>query len=113
MQYCEFGDTLNDMLRDRLVCGVNNEQLQRRLLSEPQLTFKKALEISQTFEAATRDAKDLQDGPRSMAPVQNITRKSGQSLCYHCGGQHNPLALDTESHLVIIVAERVTWQRSV
>ena len=81
------------MLRDRLVCGVNNEQLQRRLLSEPQLTFKKGLEISQTFEtAAARDAKDLQDRPRSMAPVHNITQKTGQLPCYCCGGQHNSLA---------------------
>ena len=25
-QHCEFGDNLDTMLRDRLVCGVNNEQ---------------------------------------------------------------------------------------
>ena len=90
-QYCEFGDTLSDMLRDRLVCGVNNEQLQRRLLSESQLTFKKALEIAQTFETAARDAKDLQDAPRFTAPVHNVTRTPSQSECYRCGGHHNPL----------------------
>ena len=26
-EYCKFGDTLNSMLRGRLVCGMNNEQL--------------------------------------------------------------------------------------
>ena len=52
-QHCEFGDNLDTMLRDRLVCGVNNEQLQRRLLSEPRLTFAKAMEISRTFETTT------------------------------------------------------------
>ena len=31
---CEFGDNLNEMLRDCLVCGVNNEQLQHRLLAQ-------------------------------------------------------------------------------
>ena len=27
-----------------------------------------------------------------MAPVHNITRNTGKSACYHCGGKHNPLA---------------------
>eukprot|EP00731_Ephydatia_muelleri_P016131 Em0009g555a len=31
---CEFGDALNDMLRDRLVCGINDERVQKRLLVE-------------------------------------------------------------------------------
>ena len=36
---CEFGDALNDMLRDRLVCGINDERVQKRLLVEVNLTF--------------------------------------------------------------------------
>ena len=44
--WCKFGDTLDDMLRDRLVCGVNEETIQRRLLAESGLTLKKALEIA-------------------------------------------------------------------
>ena len=52
------------MLRDRLVCGVNNEQLQRRLLAEPRLTFAKAMEISWTFETTTEEARMLQHDAR-------------------------------------------------
>ena len=26
-EHCKFGDTLNDMLRDRLICGCNNDRL--------------------------------------------------------------------------------------
>ena len=33
-QWCKFGDALDDMLRDRLVCGVNEETIQSRLLAE-------------------------------------------------------------------------------
>ena len=40
-QWCKFGDTLDDMLRDRLVCGVNEETIQRRLLAESGLTLKR------------------------------------------------------------------------
>ena len=45
-EHCEYGAVLNDMLRDRLVCGVNNKAIQRQLLLEPDLTFDKALELN-------------------------------------------------------------------
>ena len=31
---CNFGDKLDDMLRDRLVCGINDSAMQRQLLAE-------------------------------------------------------------------------------
>ena len=31
-EHCEFGDKLNEMVRDRLVCGVNDIRIQNRLL---------------------------------------------------------------------------------
>ena len=33
-QYCEYGNSLNFMLRDRLVGSTNYDQTQQRLLSE-------------------------------------------------------------------------------
>ena len=40
-EFCNFGISLEDMLRDRLVCGIHDIRIQRRLLAEPNLTFKK------------------------------------------------------------------------
>ena len=48
------------MLRDRLVCGIQDHRLQHRLLAETDLTFQKALDISQAIEAAERTARDIQ-----------------------------------------------------
>ena len=62
-QWCKFGDTLDDMLRDRLVCGVNEETIQRRLLAESGLTLKKALEIAQGLEAAARNVREIRMKP--------------------------------------------------
>ena len=36
-EHCSFGNVLEDMLRDRLVCGVQDEKIQRQLLSEQSL----------------------------------------------------------------------------
>ena len=48
------------MLRDRLVCGVEEPKIQRRLLAEPDLSFDKAFELALASESADKNAKDLQ-----------------------------------------------------
>ena len=47
------------MLRDRLVCGVKDNRIQRRLLAEPELNFTGAMTIAQAMEAAEKNAKEL------------------------------------------------------
>ena len=59
VESCEFGASLENMLRDRLVCGLGDPRTQRRLLAELQLTFSKALEIAQAAELAEKSVKDL------------------------------------------------------
>ena len=49
-EFCNFQDTLESMLRDRLVCRINNPKIQRELLAEPNLLFPKAFELAQTAE---------------------------------------------------------------
>ena len=46
-EHCNFDATLNDMLRDRLVCGIRDTRVQRRLLAETKLTFQNAFELAQ------------------------------------------------------------------
>ena len=53
-EYCNFGDTLEVMIRDRLVCGINDDGIQRRLLAEQDLTYKKAVELAQSLETAVQ-----------------------------------------------------------
>ena len=50
--HCQFGEHLNEALRDRFVCGLKSEVMQKRLLSEVDLTLKCAIEIAQGIEAA-------------------------------------------------------------
>jgi len=98
-EHCHYGDTLDDMLRDRLVCGIANTRLQRRLLAEPKLTFKKALELAQAQETAEEGAKQIQQRHSSQSTSLNkighanhAARHRGtaevEKPCYHCGGRH-------------------------
>ncbi|TWW76465.1 Retrovirus-related Pol polyprotein from transposon 412 [Takifugu flavidus] len=58
-QDCNYGDKLSEIIRDRLVCGIVDDRIQRRLLSEPDLTFDKALKLAQAIETACKDVKEL------------------------------------------------------
>ena len=58
-QHCDYGSVLSDMLRDRLVCGVADKSIQRRLLQTTDLTFDKALEVALATEAADKDSRRL------------------------------------------------------
>ena len=60
-EHCEFKDTLSEALRDKFVCGLRSENIQKRLLSEQNLSFERAVEISQAMETASRDASELQE----------------------------------------------------
>ena len=54
-EHCNFGDAarLKEMLHDCLVCGIENEKWQQRLLvEEGVLPFDKALKLLLSLEAA-------------------------------------------------------------
>ena len=46
-EFCGYVPNLETMLRDRMVCGINHETMQRRLLAENNLTLVRAMEIAQ------------------------------------------------------------------
>lgn len=90
-QYCEFGDTLDQMLRDRLVCGINHDRTQQRLLSEgATLTLQKALDISLSLESAIQQAAVMQhESQRDQMNAFKMSQKDNLS-CYRCTGKHYP-----------------------
>ena len=103
-KHCEYGDTLKIMLRDRLVCGVNHQAIQKRLLAEKNLTLDKAMEIALALEAADNDVKQLQK-PSATVMYQTQSKNQcpprresalprpampGHKSCHRCLGNHAP-----------------------
>ena len=106
-QSCNYGDTLNAMLRDRLVCGIMADSIQRRLLAEPNLTLKCTLDLAIAMETAVKNSLELKHQPRSNdvteddAGVHKLSdlssgrrtskRPNACSGCYQCGNKaHTP-----------------------
>jgi len=79
------------MLRDRLVCGINDEAIQRRLLAEPSLHLKRALELAQGMETAAQNVREMQRlNQRAIGQSGDIHLVSTQNkrtdfVCYICG----------------------------
>ncbi|KAK8768590.1 hypothetical protein V5799_014944 [Amblyomma americanum] len=68
---CEYGTFLPDMLRDRLVCGINDASMQRRLLEEPNLTLESAVKLLIAMETAKRDSSMLMQS-QGMIEAQTV-----------------------------------------
>ena len=56
---CEFKDNLVEMLRDRFIQGISNSETQHLLLSDPTMTFDKAVDLAKGREAATKEVEGL------------------------------------------------------
>ena len=102
---CEFtGGHLQQILRDRLVCGLCDQVVQKRLLTEPSLPLDRVLEIAKGMEAAAENARALSrpitagvaavarippTGTPPVAPPAQTNSTGGS--CYRCSrAGHDP-----------------------
>lgn len=56
---CEFGKLKDEMIRDRLVCGIADNSVRRKLWQEPKLSLEKCLDICRSAEATSTHLKAI------------------------------------------------------
>jgi len=78
------------MIRDRIVCGINDDAIQTHLLAEPTLSNRRVVvEVAQSLERADKNVKELKfkakDGESTSAPMalQEVHRVMEQCSCFH------------------------------
>ena len=57
--FCEFGNNLENSIRDQFVWGLASESIKKKLLGEKDLTYHRAVEMALSMEAAGRDAAKM------------------------------------------------------
>lgn len=72
-EHCNFGAAIEVMIRDRLVCGIMDDKIQRRLLAEKDLTLKKANETAISMVTAAKVVLDLQSGTPHSETVNEMS----------------------------------------
>ena len=108
-RYCEYGQNLDEMLRDRLVCGINDGKIQRRLLSEKELTLKRTWEIIVGMESTDKYADDLQQ-PGTVNPIHVVRGQPHKSekSCYRYGGSTKQQLVHLKKQSATHVEKRAT-----
>ena len=85
-------------LRDRFVCGLRSQAIQRKLLSESNLTLQKAVEIALSTEAASRDASEMSSGVHvgssRPAPSQTTSAIVFRLTRGHAAAAHTNIRVD-------------------
>ena len=90
---CKFHEaSLDDTIRDRLVCGLLSETTQRRLLTEKTLTLQSAIDTAIAAESVDKSTKSFKEpGPAVNAVSFSKHSKSDSVSCYRCGRKnHEP-----------------------
>ena len=116
ISYCEFnckcGVSYEDrMLRDRIIIGVCDKNLQLKLLDGKNDPLKNVVEKCKTFEAATANKNILDKGVKTLNEVKTEpTDYDGQACavyraCFNCGGPYK------YGHMDECRAKRVTCNK--
>jgi hypothetical protein len=70
---CEFEALRESLIRDIIICGINDNRLRERLLREPELSLQKTIQIGHAAEETKRHVIELQkevDGKNSVDAVR-------------------------------------------
>ena len=93
-EHCNFGSSLNSMLRDRMVLGCRSLEARKRLLQEEPLTLQKvkdtlamfeAIEIAKNGALAETSSADINFSKKPKAKPS--TPQNKPRTCFRCGRQ--------------------------
>lgn len=95
---CDYKELKDEMIRDRLVLGITNENTRRRLLRERELTLSQSVEICRLAEVTEQRVKTIDSSITdsvNVAVAQRMKGKDGENeqafrnaFCKYCGGGH-------------------------
>lgn len=78
----DFGTLTDELVRDRIVCGIHNDAIRSQLLREKDLALESAIRICMLFERSERGTKELKR-EAVFVVLENKRR------CNNCGGEHD------------------------
>ena len=103
---CEFGSLQESLIKDRIVCGIDDKSVRERLLQDNDLTLDKAINIVRAAETSKTQVEKLSNSSIEVESLnQNSDRKSRRkhqekmqpskrasktNRCSRCGSSHGP-----------------------
>ena len=74
---CEFATLLDSLIKDMVICGINDNKLRERMLRETDLTMDKAIKLGQAAEETKKHVKQFKNNSE---PVNGLLTKFGNHV---------------------------------
>lgn len=90
---CEFGTLLDEMLKDKIVFGIQSNQVREKLLTEDKLDLTKAIMICKTSEQASKQLDEFESKSKTdkvlLVKKKNAKKEQNDNFdCRRCGTNH-------------------------
>ena len=89
---CKFGAYLDEVLRDRFVCGLRSERTQQKLLSEADLTLASAVEKAKNYGSCSAECAGAEGISLTCRKNSHViawrepkSSEEGPKPCHRCG----------------------------
>ena len=69
---CNFGALKDEMIRDRIVCGVREGSLRKKLLQVPELTLQKCIDMCRSAEATSTQLEAMSAQTSHVTPPPEV-----------------------------------------
>ena len=98
---CEYGQLREELIRDRIVIGILDKALSKRLQMDPELTLEKASRMVRQSESVReqqlvlkgqkdKDKEGVETDVNWMKSMNKGAHHNPSSFCTRCGNQHEP-----------------------
>lgn len=71
---CNFGDLKDSLVRDRIICGIQDRQLREKLLKIPDLDLQRYLSVCSAAELSKTRTKILEEG-EAVSSLEEQTKR--------------------------------------
>ena len=70
---CDFGALKDEIIRDRIVCGVRDSSLMKKLLQVPELTLERCIDMCRSAEATSTQLEAMLVKNSHAHPTSEVT----------------------------------------
>lgn len=87
---CEYGTLHDELIRDRIVIGINDHATRSRLLRDSKLDLQKAIDTCRASEQAKSQMQKLEQSTDQVhfAKKKQSNKSNKVTNCSYCGGEH-------------------------
>ena len=88
---CAYGMLRDELIRDRLVVGIQDDKVRSRLLREPELSLQKCIDIARAAEIAHKQMHEIKEETNIVHKINPASSKDNQTNddCFRKGRERN------------------------